>query len=821
MSGTSVARAKVLQLGICITFCIMVFSTLARYILDANNRTRCESMLNEGDWLDDDTYKQWQPPGCMMHIYRPDDVASCLNHSRILYIGDSIARQQFFSFAKLINNGINTDGEKHIDRKFEFAKEGLTFEFWWDPYLNSTRTVQYLQQSGVGVDTGDRPSLLVVGTGSWHMRYLDSRMYMEDWQKGIDTVLDAIQRSPNVADAVILSPVEIPDFDHLSSDRALTITKEKVAAMNNYLASQQQAGALHAQTPFVIPFAWNKMIESSHNVTEDGLHYDTVITETQVQLALNYRCNDVRPKHFPYAATCCFHYPSPRWYQNIFFALFLIIVPVGLYFCDTDFSNIIPSEKVLNALFVFGLGVIYMYFGDRTQLFGKMHKNFDSSTFMTLMMLFVLLSGMITLKTAKKENVDLGFLNRDQTDEWKGWMQVIILIYHFMVLLTGYDDFGLARVLNVMVRLNLLTFVLQYLMDTDYLSYYFTPLVSFWFCVIYLTMYIGHTNNKNTVFMGAKIAIAALVTTLFFNIRWNAMEWRFRLSLDGFIVYVGMISAFVYIKCLEHKWMDHLLFGKVKLATLIGAGLAMVWYFWFELTRQDKFAYNQAQPYISWIPILAFVFLRNATVRLRNTSSRFFIFIGKISLETFIGQFHMWLAGDTKGVLLVIPNSTWVAQSTIGWWTNLMVSTVLFIFVSYYISKATGDLSQWICNDLLLGKQPQQQRAVTNPVPLLPTSTLASSTIPTSVQSSAQTSTSNESLHVQPDTGGRNKGMVGGSGIDSTSDPTKFVTMDEDEDEEHGVPMSKPHSLGYRIITDPRFKVITFLLGVGILNRLS
>ncbi|CAO3594631.1 unnamed protein product [Absidia cylindrospora] len=831
MGGTSVARAKFLQLGICITFCITVFTTLAQYILELG-------------------------------------LSQSLPH---FYIGDSIARQQFFSFTKLINKDINTGGEKHIDRKFKFAKEGLTFEFWWDPYLNNTRTLQYLQQSGPDVDISDRPSLLVVGTGSWHMRYLDSTTYMENWQKGIDTVLDAIQRSSSVADAVILSPVEIPDFDHLSSDRALTITKEKVAAMNNYLVLQQQTGSLHAQTPFVIPFAWNKMIDSSHNVTQDGLHYDPVITETQVQLALNYRCNDVRPKHFPYSATCCFHYPSPRWYQNAFFALFLIIVPVGFYFCDTGFSNIIPSEKVLNALFVFGLGVIYMYFGDRTQLFGKMHKHFDSSTFTILMMLFVVGAGMITLKTTKKENVDLGFLNRDQTDEWKGWMQVIILVYHFMgasgtsgiyntvrilvaayLFQTGYghffffykkDDFGLARVLNVMVRLNLLTFVLLYLMDTDYLSYYFTPLVSFWFCVIYLTMYIGHTNNKNTVFMGAKIIIAALVTTvliqtpgimefcfdmlqLFFNIHWNAMEWRFRLSLDGYIIYVGMISALVYIKCLEHKWMDHPLFGKVKLATLIGAGLAMIWYFWFELTRIDKFAYNRVQPYVSCIPILAFVFLRNATVRFRNTSSRFFIFIGKISLETFIGQFHMWLAGDTKGLLLVIPNSTWVAQSGIGWCTNLMVSTVLFIFVSYYISKATGDLSQWICNDLLLGKQQQRQAMVNSAspeyqaVPLLPTSTLASSTIPTSALSSTQTSTTDESLHVQSDTG-KNKDTTGQNGGDSTSDLARMATMDEDEDEEHGAPMSKPPSLSYRIVTDPRFKVIVFLLGVGILNRLS
>ncbi|KAI8332211.1 10 TM acyl transferase domain found in Cas1p-domain-containing protein [Chlamydoabsidia padenii] len=809
-------------------------------------------MLNDGNWLDDGNYKQWQPTDCMMHTYKPDDVATCLNHSRILYIGDSIARQQFFSFVKLIHQDVETQGEKHIDRKYEFVEEGLVFEFWWDPYLNSTRTLDYLQQSGG--DDDDRPSLLVIGTGSWHMRYLDSTNYLKDWKSGVDHIMKAVQRpSQQVADAVILSPVELPQFDLLSPNRSSTMTYEKVTTMNDYLASQQVT--IHnPRTPFAIPFAWNKVISLAQNVTQDGLHYDPVVTDAQVQLALNFRCNDIRPKLFPYATTCCFHYPTPRWYQNFFFVLFLVLVPVGFYFCgdNTRLSKVIPSEKVLNALFLFGLGVIYMYFGDRTQLFGKMHKHFDSTTFTILMMGIVGLAGLITLKTTKKEGVDLGFLNRDQTDEWKGWMQVIILIYHFLgasgisgiynavrilvaayLFQTGYGhffffykkgDFGLARVLNVMVRLNFLTFVLQYLMDTDYLSYYFTPLVSFWFGVIYLTMYIGHGNNKNTVFMGAKIAIAALITTVLiqtpgimefcfdalrflFNIHWNAKEWRFRLSLDGFIVYVGMISAFVYIKCLEHKWMDHPSFAKVKTGTLVGSVLAMIWYFWFELTRLDKYAYNVVQPYISWVPILAFIFLRNATIRLRNTSSRFFIFIGKISLETFIGQFHMWLAGDTKGLLLVIPNSHgWVVRSMVGWYTNLVVSTVLFVFVSYYLGQTTGELTQWICNYLLLAGK-QQGKTTTNgasreyqAVPLLPTSS----------STTQQQHTGNES------TKDGNKDTRGIDGAMTTQD---VVTMDDDDFESNVA--GPPPSLGYRILADPRFKVVVFLLCIGLLNRLT
>ncbi|KAI8338349.1 10 TM acyl transferase domain found in Cas1p-domain-containing protein [Chlamydoabsidia padenii] len=787
MGGTSVVHGKLLQLGICITFCIVIFTTLAKFILDANDRTRCEGMLNDGAWVE----KQWQPSGCMMHSYQPDQVAGCLNHSHILYIGDATIRQQFNSLAQLINNDIETTNDD-IDRKYEFIDQGLTFEFWWDPYINGTRTLQYLQYSGsVAVAAGiPRPSLLVIGGAA-------------DWRPGVDNLFDAVQRTSQVADAVIISPSSSLD-------------------MNDYLATRR-ATLDHARTPFAIPIVWNKLVNNNNNLTRAA-------TDTQVQLALNYRCNDIRAKHFPYTTTCCFHYPKPRWYQNIFFGFFLVLVPAGFYLYDTGLSKMIPSEKVLHGLFVFGLCVIYMYFGDRTQLFGKMPKHFDNTTFTVLMVMLVGVAGLTTLKTQKKEGTDLGFLNRDQTDEWKGWMQVIILIYHFMgasgtsgiynavrilvaayLFQTGYGhffffykkaDFGLARVLNVMVRLNFLTFVLQYLMDTDYLSYYFTPLVSFWFGVIYLTMYIGHQYNKKAQFMCAKIVVAALVTTaliqtpgimefcfdtlaFLFNIHWNANEWRFRLALDGFIVYVGMLSAFGYIKCLEHKWMDRSSFTKIKTGTLIGSGVALLWYFWFELTRDDKFAYNRAQPYISWIPILAFVFLRNATVRLRNTSSQFFIFIGKISLETFIGQFHMWLAGDTKGLLLVIPYPVWVANTALGWYTNLVISTFLFISASYYLGQTTGELTRWICHDLLMTKKDQRRDYVA--LPLLPT---------------ANNNNNN------PEEDGVIKSQAGSDNGDEGND-------------EQGLPITKTPPLWYRIITDPMVKVALFLLGVGILNRLT
>lgn len=401
----------------------------------------------------------------------------------------------------------------------------------------------------------------------------------------------------------------------------------------------------------------------------------------------------------------------------------------------------------MTALFIFGLGVIYMYIGDRTQLFSKIHKDFEPSTF-TIQMLCVAFLGLVSVVRQRDGDGDQGFLNRGQTDEWKGWMQLIILVYHFTgasgtagiynavrslvaayLFQTGYGhffffykkkDYGIGRVLNVMVRMNLLTFVLMYLMNTDYLSYYFTPLVSLWFLVIWLTMYVGHRYNNKVWFVLVKMGVMCCLTTAMIhlpglleamfdllatlaNIHWQAAEWRFRLALDAYIVYIGMLFALATIKIKEHRIVqerDTTSFALLKWVTVALAGIAMVGYFWFELSQPSKQAYNGYHPYISWIPVVAFIILRNATLFLRNTNSGFFMWIGKCSLETFIGQFHMWLAADTKGLLVVIPSS-WIhrlgGQGDWGWWLNFFVSSILFLFVCHYISQATGTLTTGIC----------------------------------------------------------------------------------------------------------------------------
>ncbi|KAN0115113.1 Cas1p domain containing protein [Hyaloscypha variabilis] len=775
---------------------IIALGVVYRYCwIDISDPYKCGALLNKGEWLDPgprrsfrNPFQLWQPPGCLLHEYKKDDIQGCFGQQRLVFIGDSTIRQIFWAVAKKMDQEraeedmaemLDSD-QKHKD--LEFTSAGVTVHFIWDPWLNSTgldvelESFQADPRQDGGGEAAKSASLILLGApGLWNARH-GQENYFKDFRESIDRVIPYMdhapigsglshrlsrpfpvrQTSPNL---LLLAPVQVPRYQSLTPSREATITPEKIDVMNDLL---QQVSA-HSYADVV--WSYSLMTFSGRGEYEDsGLHVVENVAHRKADVLLNLRCNsNAASKGYPFDRTCCSNYTYMASVQWLILLGGMFVLPWLLFVrrkrTTYSIGRFLPNQETMSALAVFGLVVCFCFYADRTQIFEKSQKLFQQRQFL-LAWYAVLALGLVFLRRSQPPvsrkfpsitPYDHGFLSRDQSDEWKGWMQFFILIYHYTnasktlwiyeivrllvasyLFLTGYghtlyflknNDYSLRRIATVLIRLNLLGCVLPYMMRTDYLFYYFAPLVSFWFFVIYFTLKTGHQDNTNTHFMVKKILLSAIITTAFTKIpgilefialilkyscaiSWNITEWRFRLFLDMYIVYVGMLVAVLSNRSSQLKsgtftaktMVDRILevtieYKKLFKTVIVLLSLGLLPGFW-TLTRRspDKQDYNWWMPFISFIPILSLVTLRNSHRLLRNCHFGVFAWLGRFSLETYVLQYHIWLAGDTKGLL------------RLGLWSPCVETallTVVFIWLSWLMAGATQSITNWI-----VGKKP-------------------------------------------------------------------------------------------------------------------
>eukprot|EP00004_Rigifila_ramosa_P008609 TRINITY_DN1986_c0_g1_i1.p1 TRINITY_DN1986_c0_g1~~TRINITY_DN1986_c0_g1_i1.p1 ORF type:complete len:311 (-),score=67.62 TRINITY_DN1986_c0_g1_i1:713-1645(-) len=174
-------------------------------------------------------------------------------------------------------------------------------------------------------------------------------------------------------------------------------------------------------------------------------------------------------------------------------------------------------EQILPSGLKFGaIMLMYMY----TSVTGiwAAEKEYDRDTFICLLMLCGL-AGFLTIKKTKTPHI----VNRDQTEEWKGWMQVIFLAYHYFgagtevynlvrvliaayVWMTGFGHFvyfsstgkyDFVRVMRTLLRLNFLIFFTCLATNNEYMLYYICAMHTFWFfCLLSHDVYRKRTQQK-------------------------------------------------------------------------------------------------------------------------------------------------------------------------------------------------------------------------------------------------------------------------------------------------------------------------------------
>jgi len=339
----------------------------------------------------------------------------------------------------------------------------------------------------------------------------------------------------------------------------------------------------------------------------------------------------------------------------------------------------------------------------------------------------------VSLAMMKREESTRGvqLLSRPQTEEWKGWMQWAFIMYHYYrvyyvyneirvfvsayVWMTGFgnflyfekkQDFSVERAVSMWLRINYFPLLLSFFLGVKLSLYYVVPLHTVGFFITMGTCFLAAqfrkipgfegywTANGLAVFVSLLVHIAFYETPIVKVLALADEEYLFRFQADKYSAWVGILSGFFWKKFKEYmQWtygtekMNGKQMNAMFLQIFAGAFLIFAWFNFFGYIG-DKYTYNPKHPYIFWMPVAGWLMIRNSSKYLTEIHSRALEFFGRITLETYVLQFHVFMCKDVQHIPVLIPGanadgSLWLKTA------NMLLCGCVFVPLAMLARKAT------------------------------------------------------------------------------------------------------------------------------------
>ena len=263
----------------------------------------------------------------------------------------------------------------------------------------------------------------------------------------------------------------------------------------------------------------------------------------------------------------------------------------------------------------------------------------------------------------------------------------------------------------MLFRLNFLVTIVSLVTNNQYMLYYICAMHTFWFLSVYAMMRPYQHLNDNRQVMILKLSLYGSIVFIIYDLGFaqnifapfsfildlngSLHEWEFRSGLDHYATICGMICAYShpvlerFVDFLEsdsQTQREH--FTKLGIRLGIGGmllGIMILWYGY--IYKLDKYEYNKIHPYTSVIPLLTYIYFRNVAPAVRNRHCLIFTWLGKITLETYIAQLHIYMQGNAKHLIVYISDYPLI---------NFLFATIIYVFTSYSLFNVTNIVSGYL-----------------------------------------------------------------------------------------------------------------------------